>query len=198
MIHLKIGVCLDTELFAPNLAVQIIDSDDEAYLSDLSEDARCGVLERRHEELQAYNEMQRLVAERDKACLDGVCASTGPPSVPRQPVHGEPRHPFQGSAHSPLSTSAPAYPDTPFWHSDSDDADYVDGWRRVPPELQHLDDPDLIVDSTDEDRLDGLSEDERCDLLEERYDAVRMLPVEQRYVALQRVVKEQWTERHFL
>ena len=146
------------------------------------------------------SEMDRLSSkvnklEQDVSALEStsgtVAGALSAPSI-------APRQPFQGSAHSPLSTSAPAYPDTPIWHSDSDDADWIGRWRRVPPELQHLDDPDLLVDSTDEDRLDGLSEDERCDLLEERYDAVQMLPVEQRYEALHRVVKEQWTKKHFL
>jgi hypothetical protein len=57
---------------------------------------------------------------------------------------------------------------------------------------------DLIWNSEDEDFLDGLSEDERCEVLEERHEALQMLPVEQRYEALQRVVSEQRAERHFL
>jgi hypothetical protein len=109
-----------------------------------------------------------------------------------------PRQPFQGSAYSPRCTSAPAYPDTLSLHSGSGDGEFLDRWRRVPPELHHLDDPDLIVDSADEDELDALSEDERCDLLKERFDAVQMLPIEQRFEALQRVVKEQWTLKYHL
>ena len=54
------------------------------------------------------------------------------------------------------------------------------------------------MDSADEDELDALSEDERCDLLKERFDAVQMLPIEQRFEALQRVVKEQWTLKYHL
>ena len=56
----------------------------------------------------------------------------------------------------------------------------------------------LILDSEDEDFLDGLSEDERCDVLEERRDALQLLPVEQRGEALQRVASDQRAERHFL
>jgi len=146
-----------------------VDIEDDAVLDGLSEGARWAVLAQRR---QRYNELplgEQLQADWTHFDSDD----------------SEATHRIPGCTHVPPSM-------------DSDDADYVGHWRRVPPELQHLDDPDLIVDSTDEDRLDGLSEDERCDLLEERYDAVQMLPVEQRYVALQRVVKEQWTERHFL
>jgi hypothetical protein len=56
---------------------------------------------------------------------------------------------------------------------------------------------DLILNSEDEDFLDGLSEDERCDVLEERHEALQVLPVVQRYEALLRVVSEQRADRHF-
>jgi hypothetical protein len=129
------------------------------------------------------SEMDRLSSkvtklEQDVSALESTSGSmAGALSAPSI----APRQPFQGRAHSPRSASAPAYPDMPIWHSDSDDTDWIGRWRRVPPERQHLDDPALFLDVDDEDFLDCMSEDGRCDLLEERLAAVQMLPVEQRH-----------------